>query len=132
MFELLKRPELSYFDIATVKGEAVSDEFVAEQIEIDAKYSGYIERQQEDIDRLRAYENTLIPDDFNFSKVEGLSNEVKQKLSTQRPLTLAHAQRISGITPAAISQLLVYLKKHGMMKRLTSEDSQQPESQKAS
>ncbi len=132
LFELLKRPELSYFDIAAVKGEAVSDEFVAEQIEIAAKYSGYIERQQEDIDRLRAYENTLIPDDFNFSKVEGLSNEVKQKLSTQRPLTLAHAQRISGITPAAISQLLVYLKKHGMMKRLTSEDSQQPESQQAS
>jgi tRNA uridine 5-carboxymethylaminomethyl modification enzyme len=121
LFELLKRPELGYADIASLKGEAVSDEFVAEQIEIAAKYSGYIDRQQEEIDRLRAFENTLIPTDFDFTQVEGLSNEVKQKLSAARPETLARAQRISGVTPAAISQLLVYLKKHGILKRMTEE-----------
>jgi len=118
LHDLLKRPELTYDQVATLKGEAVNDEFVAEQIEIEAKYSGYIDRQQEEIDRLRAYENTLIPDDFDYSLVDGLSNEVKQKLSSARPQTLARAQRISGITPAAISQLLMYLKKHGMLKRM--------------
>ena len=122
LHDLLKRPELNYTDVATLKGEAVSDEYVAEQIEIAAKYSGYIDRQQEEIDRLRAYENTLIPIDFDFSKVEGLSNEVKQKLTAARPETLARAQRISGITPAAISQLLMYLKKHGMLKKMQSVD----------
>jgi tRNA uridine 5-carboxymethylaminomethyl modification enzyme len=67
---------------------------------------------------LRAYENTLIPVDFDFTKVDGLSNEVKQKLAAARPETLARAQRISGITPAAISQLLMYLKKHGLLKKM--------------
>lgn len=118
LHDLLKRPELTYDQVATLKGEAVNDEFVAEQIEIEAKYSGYIDRQQEEIDRLRAYENTLIPDDFDYTLVDGLSNEVKQKLAAARPQTLARAQRISGITPAAISQLLMYLKKHGMLKRM--------------
>lgn len=121
LHDLLKRPELNYGDVANLKGEAVNDEFVAEQIEIAAKYSGYIDRQQEEIDRLRAYENTLIPADFDFTKVEGLSNEVKQKLAAARPETLARAQRISGITPAAISQLLMYLKKHGMLKKMKPE-----------
>ncbi|RYY01044.1 MAG: tRNA uridine-5-carboxymethylaminomethyl(34) synthesis enzyme MnmG [Gammaproteobacteria bacterium] len=122
LHDLLKRPELSYGDVAALKGEAVNDEYVAEQIEIAAKYSGYIDRQQEEIDRLRAYENTILPDDFDYSLVEGLSNEVKQKLSAARPQTLARAQRISGITPAAISQLLMYLKKHGMLKRMKASD----------
>lgn len=122
LHDLLKRPELTYGDVATLKGEAVNDEYVAEQIEIAAKYSGYIDRQQEEIDRLRAYENTILPDDFDYSLVEGLSNEVKQKLSAARPQTLARAQRISGITPAAISQLLMYLKKHGMLKRMKAAD----------
>ncbi len=118
LHDLLKRPELNYEQVATLKGDAVNDEFVAEQIEIEAKYSGYIDRQQEEIDRLRAYENTLIPVDFDFTKVDGLSNEVKQKLAAARPETLARAQRISGITPAAISQLLMYLKKHGLLKKM--------------
>jgi tRNA uridine 5-carboxymethylaminomethyl modification enzyme len=122
LHDLLKRPELTYGDVAALKGEAVNDEYVAEQIEIAAKYSGYIDRQQEEIDRLRAYENTILPDDFDYSLVEGLSNEVKQKLSAARPQTLARAQRISGITPAAISQLLMYLKKHGMLKRMKATD----------
>lgn len=122
LHDLLKRPELNYGDVATLKGEAVNDEYVAEQIEIAAKYSGYIDRQQEEIDRLRAYENTSLPDDFDYSLVEGLSNEVKQKLSAARPQTLARAQRISGITPAAISQLLMYLKKRGMLKKMKPAD----------
>lgn len=121
LFDLLKRPELTYTDVASLKGEAIADERAAEQIEIDAKYSGYVDRQQDEIDRLRVYENTLIPEDFDFSLVEGLSNEVKQKLTQARPKTLARAQSISGITPAAISQLLMYLKKQGMLKRLKSE-----------
>jgi len=127
LHDLLKRPELTYDQVATLKGEAVNDEFVAEQIEIEAKYSGYIDRQQEEIDRLRAYENTILPNDFDYSLVEGLSNEVKQKLSTARPQTLARAQRISGITPAAISQLLMYLKKHGMLKRMKAVDDVEQE-----
>ena len=122
LHDLLKRPELTYDQVATLKGEAVNDEFVAEQIEIEAKYSGYIDRQQEEIERLRAYENTILPDDFDYNLVEGLSNEVKQKLSAARPQTLARAQRISGITPAAISQLLMYLKKNGMLKRMKVAD----------
>ncbi|MBK8187891.1 MAG: tRNA uridine-5-carboxymethylaminomethyl(34) synthesis enzyme MnmG [Cellvibrio sp.] len=121
LFDLLKRPELNYADVASLKGEAIADELAAEQIEISAKYSGYVDRQQEEIDRLRVYENTLIPENFDFSLVDGLSNEVKQKLSQARPQTLARAQGISGITPAAISQLLMYLKKQGMLKRLKTE-----------
>ena len=74
-------------------------------------------RQQEDVDRLRAYENTIIPEDFDYSVVDGLSNEVKQKLMAARPQTLARAARISGITPAAISLLLVYLKKQGLLRK---------------
>lgn len=118
LYDLLKRPELSYGDVASLKGEAISNDSAALQIEIDAKYSGYIDRQQDEISRLRAYENTLIPDDFDYSSVEGLSNEVKQKLSYQRPQTLARASRISGVTPAAISLVLVYLKKRGALTRL--------------
>jgi tRNA uridine 5-carboxymethylaminomethyl modification enzyme len=117
LFDLLKRPELNYGDIAGLAGNVEVAEAVAEQIEIDAKYSGYISRQQEEIDRLRAHENTRFPDEFDFTAVEGLSNEVKQKLSDARPETLARAQRIPGVTPAAVSLLLVYLKKRGLLKR---------------
>jgi tRNA uridine 5-carboxymethylaminomethyl modification enzyme len=117
LYDLLKRPELTYADIANLKGEGIANEYAAEQIEIDAKYSGYIDRQQEEIDRLRAYENTLIPADFDFTQVEGLSNEVKQKLGNVRPQTLAQASRISGVTPAAVSHLLLYMKKRGLLKK---------------
>jgi len=115
--ELLKRPELRYADIAGLKGEATSDQEVAEQVEIQAKYAGYIERQQEDIDRLRRYEHTTLPADLDFELVDGLSNEVKQKLSEVRPDTLARAGRIPGVTPAAVSLLLVYLKRRGALQR---------------
>ena len=120
LYDLLKRPELEYADLADLKGEGVADEFVAEQIEIEAKYSGYIDRQQEEIERMRAYENTLIPSDFDFTQVEGLSNEVKQKLANAKPETLARASRISGVTPAAISQLMMYMKKRGLLKKAKS------------
>lgn len=123
LYDLLKRPELEYADLADLKGEGVADEFVAEQIEIEAKYSGYIDRQQEEIERMRAYENTLIPTDFDFTQVEGLSNEVKQKLANAKPETLARASRISGVTPAAISQLMMYMKKRGLLKKAKSTES---------
>ncbi|OZY87530.1 tRNA uridine-5-carboxymethylaminomethyl(34) synthesis enzyme MnmG [Cellvibrio mixtus] len=125
LMDLLRRPELSYADVASLKGEAIANETAAEQVEIEAKYSGYIERQQEDVDRLRAYENTIIPDDFDYSVVDGLSNEVKQKLTAARPQTLARAARISGITPAAISLVLIYLKKRGVLKRLQDDAPEQ-------
>ena len=125
LMDLLKRPELTYADVAHLKGDAIANEAAAEQVEIEAKYSGYIERQQEDVNRLRAYENTIIPEDFDYSQVEGLSNEVKQKLTAARPQTLARAARISGITPAAISLVLVYLKKRGMLKRLKDDIPEQ-------
>ncbi len=111
LFELLKRPELGYTDIAELKHSDQLSDDVAEQVEIDAKYAGYIDRQQEEIDKLRRQENTAIPENFDYQVVKGLSNEVKQKLTDARPETLARAARIPGITPAAISLLLIYLKK---------------------
>lgn len=112
LLDLLKRPGITYQQVAALKGTPIDDARVAEQIEIQVKYAGYIDRQADDIERLRRYENTPLPDQFNYLAVEGLSNEVKQKLQTARPATLAQASRIPGVTPAAISLLLVYLKKH--------------------
>jgi tRNA uridine 5-carboxymethylaminomethyl modification enzyme len=119
LLDLLKRPELKYADLAPyADGEAINvDEQIAEQIEIGVKYAGYIERQQVEIDRLRRYEETCLPLDFDYSGIEGLSNEVKQKLGSGRPQTLAQASRIPGVTPAAVSLLLIYLKKRGMLDR---------------
>ena len=120
LFDLLKRPELDYADLALLKGNPVTGpvaERVAEQVQIDAKYSGYIARQQEDIDRLRAHENTGIPSEFDYLSVEGLSNELKQKLSEAKPQSLARASRIPGVTPAAVSLLMVYLKKRGLLRK---------------
>ena len=87
------------------------DTVVAQQLEIEAKYSGYIDRQKDEIERMRRHEDTLIPDVFDYSKVKGLSSEVTQKLIEARPETLARASRLQGVTPAAISLLLVSLKK---------------------
>ena len=115
--ELIKRPELDYQKIASIcsgTDAPVVGLQVAQQIEINAKYSGYIERQREDIERLRRHENTVIPDDFDYSGVKGLSNEVKQKLDEARPTTLARAARTQGVTPAAVSLLLIYLKKRAV------------------
>jgi len=97
--------------VAWLKGEPINDSQAAEQVEIQLKYSGYIERQKNEIEQMRRQENTRLPEDFDYSQVSGLSNELKLKLSQQRPETLAQASRIQGMTPAAISLLLVYLKK---------------------
>ncbi|MFC6633855.1 tRNA uridine-5-carboxymethylaminomethyl(34) synthesis enzyme MnmG [Microbulbifer taiwanensis] len=117
LMDLLRRPELGYADVASLKGETVQDERVAEQVEISAKYAGYIDRQREEIERLQAYEDTPIPADFDYSEVSGLSSEVKQKLGDTRPDTLARASRIPGVTPAAVSLLLIQLKKRGLLTR---------------
>ena len=111
--DLLKRPELDYNAVAGLKGEAIEDSQAAEQVAIQAKYAGYIDRQQDEIERLKRHENTPLPTDLDYDQVDGLSNEVRQKLQDARPETLARAGRIPGVTPAAVSLLLVYLKKRG-------------------
>jgi tRNA uridine 5-carboxymethylaminomethyl modification enzyme len=116
--DLIKRPELNYSDVAWLKGEPIEDEQAAEQVEIQLKYSGYIERQKTEIEQMRRQENTRLPEDFDYDQVSGLSNELKLKLKQQRPETLAQASRIQGMTPAAISLLLVYLKKRQLNKSL--------------
>ncbi|MEH6557621.1 MAG: tRNA uridine-5-carboxymethylaminomethyl(34) synthesis enzyme MnmG [Oceanicoccus sp.] len=115
--DLVKRPGINYVDVAGVKGEVAEDPQVADQVEVQIKYAGYIGRQADEIARLRRHENTLLPGDFDYQSIEGLSNEVKQKLAEYRPETLARASRIPGVTPAAISLLLVYLKKHGALEK---------------
>ena len=112
LFDLLKRPELNHQIIGDLLPEQKPDSKIAQQVEIDAKYSGYISRQQDEIDRLQRHENTVIPEGFDYSNIKGLSNEVKQKLSDALPKTLARAARVPGVTPAAISLLLVQLKKN--------------------
>ncbi|KGD61751.1 tRNA uridine 5-carboxymethylaminomethyl modification enzyme GidA [Alcanivorax jadensis T9] len=113
LLDLLKRPELSYATLAdAVALEDRPDAAVIEQMEILAKYAGYIDRQSDEIEKLRAAETTRLPDDFDYGQVKGLSNEVKQKLGDIRPETLGQAGRIPGVTPAAISLLMIYLKKH--------------------
>ncbi|RMH47619.1 MAG: tRNA uridine-5-carboxymethylaminomethyl(34) synthesis enzyme MnmG [Gammaproteobacteria bacterium] len=114
--DLLRRPELRIADLIDLPEFAWLAEHpeVAEQIEIQVKYAGYIERQQQEIEKIRRHEETRLPDDFDYAKVAGLSNEVVQKLSSIRPQTIGQASRISGITPAAISLLLIALKKRDL------------------
>ena len=113
LMDLLRRPQVNYSGLMTLPtaGEPVSDPAVAEQIEIQAKYQGYIERQQLEIDKLKRNEDTVLPEWIDFEAVKGLSNEVKQKLMEHKPANIGQASRISGVTPAAISLLLVHLKK---------------------
>ena len=119
--DLLKRPELNYADVASLNGDACADPEAAEQVAIQAKYAGYIERQKVEVERLRRNEQTLLPDDLDLDAVDGLSNEVKQKLREVRPETLAQAGRVPGVTPAAVSLLLIYLKKRGALNRADSQ-----------
>ena len=117
--DLLRRPEMTY-DILTSLTPykpAMEDREAVEQVEIAIKYQGYIEHQQEEIEKQKRHENTAIPANFDYSKVSGLSNEVHAKLEQHRPVSIGQASRISGITPAAISIILVNLKKQGMLKR---------------
>ncbi|MGR8919785.1 MAG: tRNA uridine-5-carboxymethylaminomethyl(34) synthesis enzyme MnmG [Gammaproteobacteria bacterium] len=115
LFDLLRRPELDYRRLMAwpVAGPGIDDEQVIEQLDNAARYAGYIERQAEAVARAAAQEQTAIPADFDFLAVRGLSNEVRQKLAEHRPLTVGQASRIAGVTPAAVSLLLVHLKKHG-------------------
>ncbi len=111
--DLLRRPDVTYAALMTLPGAgpAVDDPQVAVQVEIQAKYHGYIERQREEIKRHEQYENTRLPQDVDYTKVVGLSIEVQQKLNHVRPETIGQAARISGVTPAAISVLLVHAKR---------------------
>ncbi len=111
MADLIRRPELSYGDVAGLKGSPVTDLATADHIETRVKYAGYIARQQDEIDRLKRHENTLIPSDFDFTEVTGLSKEICQKLTDTRPSNIARAGRIQGVTPAALSLLLVHLRR---------------------
>ena len=110
--DLLRRPELRYSDVADlVSLRLVTTDHAGEQVETQIKYAGYIDRQAEEIARLQRQENTPIPQHLDYNQVRGLSNEIRQKLSEARPTTLARAARISGVTPAAISLLLVHLRR---------------------
>ena len=116
LFELLRRPEVSYASLMTLSGAgtALSDPLVVEQLEISAKYQGYIDRQAEEVARSTTYERTILPADLDYGTVAGISNEVRQKLAQHRPQTIGQASRIQGITPAAISLLLIHLKRSSL------------------
>jgi tRNA uridine 5-carboxymethylaminomethyl modification enzyme len=114
LLDLLKRPKTTYIELAELAGldQPLNDQQAVRQLEIQARYDGYIERQIDEIARVKKQENTSIPIDLNYQLVRGLSTEVMQKLETTRPETIGQASRISGVTPAAISLLLVHLKRH--------------------
>ena len=111
--ELLRRPEVTYAGLISLPGVGPGepDPQVAEQVEIQAKYAGYIERQREEIERQRRYEQLTLPLDLDYAEVHGLSREVREKLIRHRPHTLGQAGRIPGMTPAAVSLLLIHLKR---------------------
>jgi len=111
--DLLARPRVGYHALMTLPGlgPGVTDPQIAEQLDIQAKYAGYIDRQLQEIERHRAQEETVLPPDFPFDQVRGLSSEVREKLLRVRPSTLGQAGRIPGLTPAAISLLLIHLRR---------------------
>ncbi|WP_061800264.1 tRNA uridine-5-carboxymethylaminomethyl(34) synthesis enzyme MnmG [Serratia ficaria] len=117
--ELLRRPEMDYSLLTRVDAfaPALADTQAAEQVEIQVKYEGYIARQQEEIEKQQRNENTVLPLDLDYRQVSGLSNEVIAKLNDHKPNSIGQASRISGITPAAISILLIWLKKQGLLRR---------------
>ena len=114
LYELLRRPEIDWAALQKIVGQLFDldgvDLEVGEQLEIQAKYAGYIERQNIQAERLQQQEKTALPEDMDYTRVMGLSNEARQRLLSIRPLTIGQAARIPGITPAAISLLLVHLK----------------------
>lgn len=117
--DLLRRPEMTYADMMELSAFApgLEDRQSAEQVEIQVKYEGYIARQQDEIDKQQRNENTVLPATLDYRQVSGLSNEVIAKLNDHKPVSIGQASRISGITPAAISILLVWLKKQGLLRR---------------
>jgi len=118
LLNLLARPEIDYATLAEVTESPAVDNQVAEQVEIKTKYAGYIDRQQEEIAKLRASEDTKLPEDLDYSAISGLSKEIQFKLGNTRPATLGQAGRIPGVTPAAISLLLIHLKKRSAGQKL--------------
>ncbi|MES0873097.1 tRNA uridine-5-carboxymethylaminomethyl(34) synthesis enzyme MnmG [Sinimarinibacterium thermocellulolyticum] len=117
--DLLRRPQGSCAALQRLGLLAADiDPTVAEQVEIDVKYAGYVQRQQAEIARARRYEAAVLPADLDYASIGGLSNEVRQKLQAHRPQTLGQAARISGVTPAAVSLLMIHLKKRGALKAL--------------
>jgi tRNA uridine 5-carboxymethylaminomethyl modification enzyme len=117
--DLLRRPEVTYENLVKLSAFApgLDDAEAAEQVEIQVKYEGYIARQQDEIEKQQRNENTLLPEMLDYRQVTGLSNEVIAKLNDHKPVSIGQASRISGVTPAAISILLVWLKKQGMLRR---------------
>jgi len=117
--DLLRRPGVGYADLGAIlqaprlAADALLAREIAEQVEVQIKYSGYIEHQRAEIERQRAHEETQLPAALDYTSVSGLSNEMVDKLGTARPATLGQASRLPGVTPAAISLLLVHLKKNG-------------------
>ncbi|MGI2106124.1 tRNA uridine-5-carboxymethylaminomethyl(34) synthesis enzyme MnmG [Shewanella frigidimarina] len=118
--DLLRRPEMDYAKLMSLEGfgPGLDDQQAAEQVQIQVKYSGYIQRQQDEINKAIRHENSLLPLDLDYQEVPGLSNEVIAKLNNHKPDTVGQASRISGITPAAISILLVHLKKRGLLRKI--------------
>lgn len=115
LLDLLRRPEVDYAALVELTGATDIPADAAEQVEIQAKYAGYIERQQEEIERLRQHEQTRLPEDLDYASLNGLSNEIRAKLADVRPQTLGQASRIPGVTPAAVSLLLIHLKKRNAL-----------------
>ncbi|GGJ03456.1 tRNA uridine-5-carboxymethylaminomethyl(34) synthesis enzyme MnmG [Halopseudomonas pertucinogena] len=115
LLDLLRRPEVDYATLVELTGASDIPADAAEQVEIQTRYAGYIERQQDEIDRLRQHEETLLPADLDYLALNGLSKEISQKLASIRPQTLGQASRIPGVTPAAVSLLLIHLKKRNAL-----------------
>ncbi|MFC2971255.1 tRNA uridine-5-carboxymethylaminomethyl(34) synthesis enzyme MnmG [Azotobacter bryophylli] len=118
LLNLLARPEIDYAGLVEATGGEAADPQVAEQVEIKTKYAGYIDRQQDEIARLRASEDIRLPEELDYASISGLSKEIQHKLGQARPQTLGQASRIPGVTPAAISLLLIHLKKRGAGRQL--------------
>ncbi|NYE25414.1 tRNA uridine-5-carboxymethylaminomethyl(34) synthesis enzyme MnmG [Pigmentiphaga litoralis] len=133
LFDLLKRPNVSYEDLMKAEngdagllaGPGVNDPIVADQVEVQVKYAGYITRQQHDVEKQAGHENQRIPADIDYDSVTSLSFEVRQKFKTHRPETVGQAARISGVTPAAISLLLIHLKRRQHARRAADGSSNQ-------
>ena len=121
LYDLLRRPKVTFADLAPLLDGPVPEAEIAEQVEIEAKYAGYIERQRDEVARHAAQESAAIPADMDYLSVRGLSREVQQKLSQHRPETIGQASRIQGVTPAAIALLLVHLKRREMLRTATQE-----------
>jgi tRNA uridine 5-carboxymethylaminomethyl modification enzyme len=113
LHDLAKRPEVKVAELLSAAGRKELPDYVTEQVDIDCKYQGYIVRQLDEIDRIKAQQDYPLPGDLDYTEIHGLSNEVVQKLNQVKPATLGQAGRISGVTPAAVSILLIHLKKQG-------------------